>query len=64
MEVAKIFTTVYYIKNNKVTTEQLYKNIEQFNNTEINKGKIVSQQVGAASKESYKNMIDKALENA
>ena len=30
----------------------------------INKGKIVSQQVGAASKESYKNMIDKALENA
>ncbi len=30
----------------------------------IHKGKIVSQQVGAASKESYKNMIDKALENA
>ena len=30
----------------------------------INKGKIVSQQVGAASKESYKNMIDKALDNA
>ena len=30
----------------------------------INKGQIVSQQVGAASKESYKNMIDKALENA
>jgi len=30
----------------------------------INKGQVVSQQVGAASKESYKNMIDKALENA
>ena len=30
----------------------------------FNKGKIVSQQVGAASKESYKNMIDKALEGA
>ncbi|MCH8914341.1 MAG: thioredoxin [Thaumarchaeota archaeon] len=27
----------------------------------LNKGKIVSQQVGAASKESYKNMIDRAL---
>ena len=30
----------------------------------INKGQVVSQQVGAASKESYKNMIDKALESA
>ena len=30
----------------------------------FNKGKIVSQQVGAASKESYKSMIDKALEGA
>ncbi len=30
----------------------------------INKGQVVSQQVGAASKESYKKMIDKALENA
>ena len=30
----------------------------------INKGQVVSQQVGAASKESYKSMIDKALENA
>jgi thioredoxin 1 len=30
----------------------------------ISKGQVVSQQVGAASKESYKNMIDKALENA
>ena len=28
----------------------------------FNKGEIVSQQVGAASKGSYKNMIDKALE--
>jgi thioredoxin 1 len=28
----------------------------------FNKGQIVAQQVGAASKESYKNMIDKALE--
>ena len=28
----------------------------------LNKGEIVSQQVGAASKESYKNMIDRALE--
>ncbi len=28
----------------------------------FNKGEIVAQQVGAASKESYKNMIDKALE--
>ncbi|KAG2480120.1 MAG: putative thioredoxin [Nitrosopumilales archaeon] len=28
----------------------------------FNKGKIVAQQVGAASKESYKNMIDTALE--
>ena len=30
----------------------------------FNKGEIVSQQVGAASKEAYKNMIDKALEKA
>jgi len=30
----------------------------------IKNGQVVSQQVGAASKESYKNMIDKALENA
>ncbi len=28
----------------------------------FSKGKIVAQQVGAASKESYKNMIDRALE--
>jgi len=28
----------------------------------FNKGQLVSQQVGAASKESYKNMINKALE--
>ncbi len=28
----------------------------------FNKGQIVAQQVGAASKESYKNMIEKALE--
>ena len=28
----------------------------------LNKGTIVSQQVGAASKESYKNMIDRALQ--
>ena len=28
----------------------------------FNKGKIVAQQVGAASKETYKNMIDKAIE--
>lgn len=28
----------------------------------FNKGKIIAQQVGAASKESYKNMIEKALE--
>ncbi len=28
----------------------------------FNKGEIVAQQVGAASKESYKNMMDKALE--
>ena len=28
----------------------------------FNKGEIVAQQVGAASKESYKNMIEKALE--
>jgi len=27
----------------------------------LNKGEIVSQQVGAASKESYKSMIDRAL---
>ena len=27
----------------------------------FNKGELVSQQVGAASKESYKNMIDRAL---
>ena len=27
----------------------------------FNKGEVVSQQVGAASKESYKNMIDRAL---
>ena len=27
----------------------------------LNKGEIVSQQVGAASKESYKNMIERAL---
>jgi len=30
----------------------------------FNKGEIVSQQVGAASKEAYKNMIDTALEKA
>ena len=29
----------------------------------FNKGEIVAQQVGAASKETYKNMIDKAIEN-
>jgi len=29
----------------------------------FNKGEIVAQQVGAASKEAYKNMIDKAIEN-
>jgi thioredoxin 1 len=28
----------------------------------FNKGEIIAQQVGAASKESYKNMIEKALE--
>lgn len=28
----------------------------------LNKGAIISQQVGAASKESYKNMIDRALQ--
>ena len=30
----------------------------------FHKGQVVSQQVGAASKDSYKNMIDKALEKA
>lgn len=30
----------------------------------FNKGEVISQQVGAASKSSYKNMIDKALEKA
>ena len=30
----------------------------------FNKGQLVVQQVGAASKESYKNMIDKALQSA
>ena len=30
----------------------------------FSKGKMVSQQVGAASKETYKSMIDKALEPA
>ena len=29
----------------------------------FNKGKVVTQQVGAASKDAYKNMIDKTLEN-
>ena len=29
----------------------------------LNKGEIIAQQVGAASKETYKNMIDKAIEN-
>jgi len=29
----------------------------------FNKGEIVAQQVGAASKDSYKNMIDKVLGN-
>ena len=29
----------------------------------FNKGEIIAQQVGAASKETYKNMIDKAVEN-
>ena len=29
----------------------------------LNKGEIIAQQVGAASKETYKNMIDKALES-
>ena len=29
----------------------------------FNKGEIVAQQVGAASKETYKNMIDKVIEN-
>jgi hypothetical protein len=41
MEVAKIFTTVFYIQNNKIDTEKLYSNISQFKNTEINKDKIV-----------------------
>lgn len=30
----------------------------------LNKGQVIAQQVGAASKESYKNMIDRALANA
>ena len=30
----------------------------------FNKGEVIAQQVGAASKASYKNMIDKALEKA
>lgn len=30
----------------------------------LSKGQVVSQQVGAASKESYKNMIDRALQKA
>ena len=29
----------------------------------FNKGEIAAQQVGAASKDTYKNMIDKAIEN-
>ena len=29
----------------------------------FNKGEIIAQQVGAASKETYKNMIDRAIEN-
>ncbi|MGQ0606129.1 MAG: thioredoxin [Candidatus Nitrosotenuis sp.] len=29
----------------------------------LNKGQVVAQQVGAASKESYKNMIERALAN-
>ena len=29
----------------------------------FNKGEIIAQQVGAASKETYKSMIDKAIEN-
>ena len=29
----------------------------------LNKGEIIAQQVGAASKETYKNMIDKAIGN-
>ena len=29
----------------------------------FNKVKVVTQQVGAASKDAYKNMIDRALEN-
>ena len=29
----------------------------------LNNGKIIAQQVGAASKDTYKNMIDKALES-
>ncbi len=41
MEVAKIFTTVFYIQNNKIDTGKLYSNISQFKNTEINKDKIV-----------------------
>jgi len=30
----------------------------------LHKGQVLSQQVGAASKESYKNMIDRALQKA
>jgi len=30
----------------------------------INKGQVIAQQVGAASKESYKGMIERALANA
>ncbi len=30
----------------------------------LNKGQVIAQQVGAASKESYKNMIERALANA
>ncbi len=29
----------------------------------LNKGQVIAQQVGAASKETYKNMIDKAIES-
>jgi thioredoxin-like negative regulator of GroEL len=30
----------------------------------LNKGQVIAQQVGAASKEAYKNMIERALSNA
>ena len=56
---------VYFVKVNVDEANELASKYNVFSIPTLaifNKGQIVAQQVGAASKESYKNMIEKALE--